>query len=63
MLWLSIALLTAVAIALFLARRGVAETQALVVGGRIGGVGCVIAQAAALLLLAILLFVFRDSLR
>jgi len=58
-----IAFITAAAIALFVARREVAHIQALVVGGRIGGVGCVIAQAATLLVIALLLFLFRNDLR
>lgn len=63
MIWLSISVIAAAAVALYLARRQVAEVQALVVGGRIGGAGCVVVQAAALFAIALLLFIFRDYVR
>ena len=62
MAWLAAALFLAIAIALYAARGPLARAQALVAGGRIG-VGCVIAEAIAFVVLAVLAVVFRDLLR
>lgn len=61
MVWVGAALFAAIAVAMFLARVPLARGQALIVGGRMGP-GCVIAEAAAVLLLAILIVIFRDLL-
>ena len=59
--WLAAALFAAVAVALYAARAPLARGQALVVGGRMGP-GCVIAEAIAFVVLAVLAIVFRDLL-
>lgn len=59
--WIAAALFTLTALALFAAREKVARGQALLAGGRMG-VGCVIAEAIGLLLLAVLVIVFRHDL-
>ena len=61
MIWIAAALFVAVAAAMFLAREPLARGQALVVGGRIRP-GCVIAEAVAVLLLAVLVVIFREML-
>lgn len=60
MVWLTAALFTVLAIAVYIAREPLARGQALIAGGRIG-VGCVIAEAVGLLLLALMVVVFRDA--
>lgn len=59
MVWVAITFFVAVAMALLVARRPVAEVQAMVLGGRVGGAGCVVAQAIALLILALAAFLLR----
>jgi hypothetical protein len=57
--WIGAALFVVMAIALYAAREPLARGQALVLGGRIG-VGCVIGEAIAFLVLAALVVIFRD---
>ena len=57
--WLAAALFFVIAIAVYLARRPLAQGQALIAGGRIG-TGCVIAEAIGFLLLGLLVVIFRD---
>jgi len=58
--WLAAALFFIIAVAIYAARRPLAQGQALIAGGRIG-VGCVIAEAIGFLVLAALVVIFRDS--
>jgi uncharacterized membrane protein YcaP (DUF421 family) len=60
MAWFAVAFLVAVAVAMVMGRRPLAQMQAAVMGGRMVP-GCVIAEAAALLVLAVLIFVFRQD--
>jgi hypothetical protein len=60
--WLAAALFVAIAVALYAAREPLARGQALIAGGRMGP-GCVIAEAIAFLVLAVLALLFRDLLR
>jgi hypothetical protein len=55
-IWLSIGILVAIAALVFIARDRIASLQSLLAGGAIGP-GCAIAQAVALLLLALLIFI------
>ena len=59
--WLAAALFASIAVALYAAREPLARGQALVAGGRMGA-GCVIAEAIAFLVLAVLAVLFRDLL-
>ena len=55
MIWLSIGLLVAVAIVIVIARDRIAHLQSLLAGGAVMP-GCAIAEAVALLLVALLIF-------
>lgn len=59
MVWFASALFALTAAVLVVARRPLAEGQAYVFGGRMGP-GCVIAEAVAFVVLAVLVVVFRD---
>ena len=61
MVWIAIGFLVAVSIGLLHARNQIAQMQAMVVGGRVGGPGCVIAEAIFLLLIALTMFLFRTT--
>jgi hypothetical protein len=54
-IWLSIAILIAIAAMIVVARARIAGLQSLLAGGNVGP-GCAIAQAVALLVLALLIF-------
>jgi hypothetical protein len=54
-IWLSIGLLVAVAIVIVIARDRIARLQSLLAGGAVMP-GCAIAEAAAVLLVALLIF-------
>lgn len=56
MIWLSIGILVAIAAMVVVARDRIARLQSLLAGGAVGP-GCAIAQAVALLLLALLIFI------
>lgn len=58
MVWLAIVFLLAVAVAILVAREPLARMQAMLMGGHMGP-GCVIAEAALLVVIAILVVVFR----
>lgn len=58
MTWLSIGLLVAIAAIIVLGRGRIAHLQSILAGGGVGP-GCVIAQAAAVLLLALLILIGR----
>jgi len=55
-IWLSIGILVAIAAMVVVARDRIARLQSLLAGGAVGP-GCAIAQAVALLLLALLIFI------
>jgi hypothetical protein len=55
-IWLSIGILVAIAALVVIARDRIASLQSLLAGGTVGP-GCAIAQAVALLLLALLIFI------
>jgi hypothetical protein len=59
--WFTIILFLAVAIALIALRKPVAEMQAVIFGGRMPP-GCVVAEAVTLLALALLVFLARERL-
>jgi len=59
--WFAIVLAAVVALALIVARRPFAEMQAMVLGGRVAP-GCVIAEAAVLLVIALAIFLVRARL-
>jgi len=54
-IWLSIAVLVAIAIVIVIARDRIARLQSMLAGGAVMP-GCAIAEAAAVLLLALLIF-------
>ncbi|HEX8170297.1 MAG TPA: hypothetical protein VF824_07145 [Thermoanaerobaculia bacterium] len=62
MIAFSVTLLVLAAVALFLARRPMASLQAGLAGGRINP-GCVVAEAAILLLIAATIFLLRNQLQ
>lgn len=55
--WVAFAFLVAVAAVMYVARRDLAQFQALILGGRLRP-GCVVAEVIALLVLAVLVLLF-----
>ena len=60
MIWLAPAFLIVVALAMILQRRSLARMQALIFGGTMPA-GCVVAEAVALLVLAVVIVMFERA--
>ena len=61
MIWFAIVVASLAGVALILARKPLANMQAIVIGGRVAP-GCVVAEAVVLLLIALAIFLLRSRL-